>query len=265
MNDTLHDLPEAIVIDKKIIFKPKRQYIRNIESGLIENLSPTSSMLLLYLLKNGERPSLRTSILNDVFRQSGARPTEANLNQHISFVRKSLFQSGLTSPLIETIPKIGFKVTSDDISFRMLPFETESPPDKIKWDFSQKLRMESDIRHIVYKSIFLIIVLLITIGAPIIMNNRKITFHDVNIQHTFMYKKCTVHAISGDKNNRQPNSVIESDFLKFSYIPECNAPRVAYIFSYSVNSKQLKWNFVSVCDKENGLNNCNSYYQHEEN
>lgn len=89
-------------------------------------LNNVATQLLLYLLQNGKEISSRDEILQNVFQHNGARATDANLNQHISFLRKAITSTGHPAELIVTIPRIGFRMGDASINIQQLE-EAQAP------------------------------------------------------------------------------------------------------------------------------------------
>lgn len=81
---------KSVIIGDGLVFRPLKNTLKDVASGEIATLNNVATQLLLYLLQNGKEISSRDEILLNVFQHNGARATDANLNQHISFCAKPL-------------------------------------------------------------------------------------------------------------------------------------------------------------------------------
>lgn len=83
-----------------------------ISSDLSIKLSNASGRILEELIKHHEQGSLvtREYLFNVIWKDYGLTPSNGNLNQQISLIRKTLTTLGLKASLIITIPKRGLKI-----------------------------------------------------------------------------------------------------------------------------------------------------------
>ena len=110
---------KSVIIGDGLVFRPLKNTLKDVASGEIATLNNVATQLLLYLLQNGKEISSRDEILLNVFQQNGARATDANLNQHISFLRKAITSTGHPAELIVTIPRIGFRMGDVNINIQL--------------------------------------------------------------------------------------------------------------------------------------------------
>lgn len=85
---------KSVIIGDGLVFRPHKNTLKDLASGEMATLNNVATQLLLYLLQNGKEISSRDEILLNVFQHNGARATDANLNQHISFLRKAITSTG---------------------------------------------------------------------------------------------------------------------------------------------------------------------------
>lgn len=119
---------KSVIIGDGLVFRPLKNTLKDVASGEIATLNNVATQLLLYLLQNGKEISSRDEILLNVFQHNGARATDANLNQHISFLRKAITSTGHPAELIVTIPRIGFRM-GDVISIFSYRKKRKRPPE----------------------------------------------------------------------------------------------------------------------------------------
>ncbi|HHR1068119.1 TPA: winged helix-turn-helix domain-containing protein [Klebsiella aerogenes] len=110
---------KSVIIGDGLVFRPLKNTLKDVASGEIATLNNVATQLLLYLLQNGKEISSRDEILLNVFQHNGARATDANLNQHISFLRKAITSTGHPAELIVTIPRIGFRMGDVNINIQL--------------------------------------------------------------------------------------------------------------------------------------------------
>lgn len=99
------------IINDNIIYNESFRAITNIKNADVIILSDTTSRLLSFLIKNGEKVLTRQEILINVWDIYGFKATNSTLTQHISQLRKNFVLTGETAELIITIPRQGFVFT----------------------------------------------------------------------------------------------------------------------------------------------------------
>ncbi|MDM3323178.1 winged helix-turn-helix domain-containing protein [Citrobacter sp. Cb080] len=117
---------KSVIIGDGLVFRPHKNTLKDLASGEMATLNNVATQLLLYLLQNGKEISSRDEILLNVFQHNGARATDANLNQHISFLRKAITSTGHPAELIVTIPRMGFRMGDANINIQQLE-EAQAP------------------------------------------------------------------------------------------------------------------------------------------
>lgn len=102
-------------IEGFITFDTEEASLVNLLTGDCIELSATSTRLLTSLLQYRGDIISRVDIFQTVFEKYGARPSNSNLNQYISTLRRSLADLGIEKNVIITVPRIGFKISEDVI------------------------------------------------------------------------------------------------------------------------------------------------------
>jgi DNA-binding winged helix-turn-helix (wHTH) protein len=102
-------------IDEFITFDTEQASLVNLLTGDCIELSATSTRLFSTLLQYRGDIS-RVDIFQSVFETYGARPSNSNLNQYISTLRRSLADLGIEKEVIITVPRIGFKISAKSLS-----------------------------------------------------------------------------------------------------------------------------------------------------
>jgi DNA-binding winged helix-turn-helix (wHTH) protein len=102
-------------IDEFITFDSEQASLVNLLTDDCIELSATSARLFSTLLQSRGDIISRVDIFQSVFEQYGARPSNSNLNQYISTLRRSLADLGIEKEVIITVPRIGFKISTQVI------------------------------------------------------------------------------------------------------------------------------------------------------
>lgn len=115
----------SFIIEELICFKPEENRLINIVTKDTVALPFLAGKLMLLFLSQPAQVIMRDTIFREVFERYGASCTNNNLNQYILVLRKQLGYLGLTSEVIETVPKFGFIVPQ---SVTIAITESQSPP-----------------------------------------------------------------------------------------------------------------------------------------
>ena len=95
-------------IEGFITFDTEEASLVNLLTGDCIELSATSTRLLTNLLQYRGDIISRVDIFQSVFEKYGARPSNSNLNQYISTLRRSLADLGVEKNVIITVPALRF-------------------------------------------------------------------------------------------------------------------------------------------------------------
>ena len=129
-------------IEGFITFDTEEASLVNLLTGDCIELSATSTRLLTNLLQYRGDIISRVDIFQSVFEKYGARPSNSNLNQYISTLRRSLADLGVEKNVIITVPRIGFKISEEVIitsdndyssSFTLPTLAPELPRRSLLW------------------------------------------------------------------------------------------------------------------------------------
>ncbi len=102
------------VFDHKIIFDSEESTLKKIndhEQVEIKLSAPAKRLLLTFILDNGQVLS-KDFLLKKVWEEHNFAPTEANLNNNLSILRKSFAKLDSTKSYINTVPKMGFRLNA---------------------------------------------------------------------------------------------------------------------------------------------------------
>lgn len=103
------------IINSNIEFDTTEYILKSLsDSNLSIKLSNSAGRILEELIKNRNTgfPVSREYLFTIVWKNHGLDPSNGNLNQQISLIRKTLNTLGLNSSLIITIPKRGLKLNN---------------------------------------------------------------------------------------------------------------------------------------------------------
>lgn len=260
---SLCDSPQAertiIYIDETLFLDTAKGYIKNITTDLYTEINGTAANLLLYLLQHRNTLVSRESILEQVFIKNGARPTHANLNQYISFLRKAIHQTGYEDDIIITVPRMGFRVKE----CHSLP-----PPGQVSLQNKEITEPKPVIRiksNYLYKKTFLVIAVSAALLASIFFFATRATeTSNRSLEVTFTYQQCRAYFI--DYQNSIAGNVPKErrmfDDIKRKL--DCASPKDIYFYIHENDGAALKWRFYSICEKSSGYYHCNSFYYGDE-
>ncbi len=74
--------------------------------------------LFTYLLENADKMVGREELLNNIWDKYGLEPSNNSVNQYISLIRKSLSELGCDEEIIKTIPRVGFYIAGESVSYQ---------------------------------------------------------------------------------------------------------------------------------------------------
>ncbi|TCV95239.1 winged helix-turn-helix domain-containing protein [Biostraticola tofi] len=212
----------------------------------------------------------RDHFFEQVWTINGLQPSNGNLNQQVSLIRKALSNVGLGSSVIITVPKRGLKL-SDKLRITALEAELSRPVDKVhltdsftgpSGSASGSLSLQQSTRLIPY-----IVMLLLAIFAAIIIyiysyqNNNQPTYYFGKIDSCEVY---TLRPVDDDERDDLTNDVRA---VMKDNIDRCQ-PNSALLFSKTqAADKWVQDNiniriFMAKCQKDrNGdLTRCLNYF-----
>lgn len=182
---------KSVIIGEGLVFRPHKNTLKDLASGEMATLNNVATQLLLYLLQNGKEISSRDEILRNVFQHNGARATDANLNQHISFLRKAITSTGHPAELIVTIPRIGFRMSDASINIQQLE-ESQAPTRIVNVALTPR-KKKRNLWPVTITTLITGIAVLATAWLTWIPNEIAMT--DAAILRTIDYEQCRVHIL----------------------------------------------------------------------
>lgn len=81
------------------------------------SLTTIPTRLFTYLLENADKMVGREELLNNIWDKYGLEPSNNSVNQYISLIRKSLSELGCEEEIIKTIPRVGFYIAGEMVSY----------------------------------------------------------------------------------------------------------------------------------------------------
>lgn len=251
---------KSVIIGDGLVFKPHKNTLKDLTSGEMATLNNVASQLLLYLLQNGKEISSRDEILLNVFQHNGARATDANLNQHISFLRKAITSTGHPAEFIITVPRMGFRI--GDVNINVQQLEEAQVLTRIPPSVSALRQKKRNRWPIAITALITGIAVLATAWLTWIPNEIAMT--DASILQTINYQQCRIHILG----NPLTDSITETkalDIFKSAGInPNCSHPQDIYLNTWSSNHNLVNWSFATECGLNLGYYHCISQYRHYE-
>lgn len=238
-------------IEGFITFDTEEASLVNLLTGDCIELSATSTRLLTSLLQYRGDIISRVDIFQTVFEKYGARPSNSNLNQYISTLRRSLADLGIEKNVIITVPRIGFKISEEVIvttdndyssSFTLSTLPTELPERNLL------------LRHRRAAAVFILIAMTLLLLSYFFIHKKQST------TMIFTQDKCTFYGakvipVTEILKNRE---LFPSGF-------DCSTPKKIYLFDRQMRQQQdlgVYMNiFILECDIKH--QQCHSYYYKE--
>ncbi|BCQ37437.1 hypothetical protein ERHA54_00400 [Erwinia rhapontici] len=168
-------------------------------------LSRPGSRLLTELITHCGKTMTREELLRLVWEEHGLRPSGSNLSNHISLLRKTFSQLGMTENIIITIPKKGFRLDaettftrfdhhSDNDSITKMTNPNEISPSIVSE--SNKCALKPKIKKM--RLVSAVVISLVFISLILIrysFNSRKADFIKIGT--------CQILDLAGDKNKNR--------------------------------------------------------------
>lgn len=211
---------KSVIIGDGLVFRPLKNTLKDVASGEIATLNNVATQLLLYLLQNGKEISSRDEILLNVFQQNGARATDANLNQHISFLRKAITSTGHPAELIVTIPRIGFRMGDVNINIQLQ--EEAQTAARVAYVAPTPRRKKPNRWPVAITALITCIAVLATAWLTWIPNHIAMT--DAAILRTIDYEQCRVHILGNALTDTITEKKALDIFKSVGISPNCSHP-----------------------------------------
>lgn len=195
------------IIDKKLVFDTDENVIYHFEENEKSlHISAIATRLFMEILINPSGVT-RDYLLKKVWSEHGLKPSSNNLNNHMSMLRKAVFNVSNNENYITTLPKKGFvfnrryaveRIESDEIN--------NSPPvvvvRKNKKKYSRALVVLPYVMTLVFACLF-------------ILSSDKTHYYLIGKDVFFKYKLCEFKPLKEIPFNKKPQAIgIVEDAIK---------------------------------------------------
>ncbi|QGN39386.1 winged helix-turn-helix domain-containing protein [Klebsiella oxytoca] len=238
-------------IEGFITFDTEEASLVNLLTGDCIELSATSTRLLTSLLQYRGDIISRVDIFQTVFEKYGARPSNSNLNQYISTLRRSLADLGIEKNVIITVPRIGFKISDEVIitsdndyysSFTLPTLTPELPTRSLLW------------QHRKEGMLFILAVLIVMLFSLFFIHKKQ------SSAIVFTQDKCTIYGSEA----LHATEILRIKKLLPSGL-DCSKPKKIYLFNRQIDQEQGLGIYMDIfilkCDRK--YQQCHSYYYKE--
>ncbi|XXD07092.1 winged helix-turn-helix domain-containing protein [Klebsiella sp. R445] len=253
---------KSVIIDGGLVFRPQKNSLKDVGSGKTGHLNNVASQLLLYLLQNGSEVSTRDEVLLNVFQRNGARATDANLNQHISFIRKVITSIGHPAEVIVTVPRMGFKIGEFGINFQLLEAPENDKGLTVDAGNVKEHSRKTSRWAIGLTGLITSIAVLATYWWTWIPNN--IPMIDVSVLRTIEWQQCHIHILGNASTDNITDKSAQDIFKDTGIAPDCSVKKDLYLNAWASNHDLINWKFAAECGRNNGYYYCHSQYHHRE-
>lgn len=238
-------------IDEFITFDTEQASLVNLLTGDCIELSATSTRLFSALLQYRGDIISRVDIFQSVFETYGARPSNSNLNQYISTLRRSLADLGIEKEVIITVPRIGFKISAEVI----ITCDNDDSP-----SFALATLPPAPSRYSLLWQHRKVAILFILIAICLLPLSQIFTPKKHASTVVFTQDKCVIYAV-GSLHARE----ILSNKKRFPSGLDCSTPTKIYLFNRQLNQQQDLGIYMDIfilkCDLKS--QQCHSYYDKE--
>ena len=245
------------IINDKVVFDPFL-YTLSLKDNddIYVKLSPTTSNVLLEIINLNSSLISRDEILQRVWIDRGYPPSNAGLNNSISFLRKAYFDLTQEQLGIITKPKYGFEIIfthgENDKAYGDDFEEYYAEPLSTLIPFEKKFLLFFKKDHTNF-IIFITFILFSFSVMIFFINNSTFSFYFLeNSQtRTYKYKKCDVVIYNSENINNNSNKNIDLK-KKAIYEQDCEHEKAAY-FIEDIKGKN-NYFFYTKCtiDAETG-------------
>lgn len=238
-------------IEGFITFDTEEASLVNLLTGDCIELSATSTRLLTNLLQYRGDIISRVDIFQSVFEKYGARPSNSNLNQYISTLRRSLADLGVEKNVIITVPRIGFKISEEVImtsdndyssSFTLPTLAPEPPRRSLLWQHRK------------------VAILFIPMVIALMLLLQFFTHQKQSPTAIFTQDKCIFYGAGA----LRVGEILRNKKLFPSGL-DCSTPKKIYLFNRQLNQEQDLGIYMDIfilkCDIK--YQQCHSYYYKE--
>lgn len=238
-------------IEGFITFDTEEASLVNLLTGDCIELSATSTRLLTNLLQYRGDIISRVDIFQSVFEKYGARPSNSNLNQYISTLRRSLADLGIEKNVIITVPRIGFKISEEVIITSDNDYSSSFTLPMLTAELPQRSLLLQHRKAVI--SFILALTGLLLLSSFFMFKKQPSTL-------VFIQDKCTIYG-SGTQGTHE----ILSNKKLFPSGLDCSTPKKIYLFNRQLNQQQGLGIYMDIfilkCDMKD--QQCHSYYYKE--
>lgn len=238
-------------IEGFITFDTEEASLVNLLTGDCIELSATSTRLLTSLLQYRGDIISRVDIFQTVFEKYGARPSNSNLNQYISTLRRSLADLGIEKNVIITVPRIGFKISEDVIITTDNDYSSSITLPTLSPQLPERNLLQQHCKAAM---------LLIAFAAVAMLLSYFFIYKKQTAKLMFTQDKCTIYG-----SEAIPVTEILRNNKLFTSGLDCSTPKKIYFFNRQMNQEQGLGIYMDIfmleCDIKD--QQCHSYYYKE--
>lgn len=249
------------IINSSLIYNPEDASLEH-ACDLIEkmSLSPVQNRTLFFLVKNKNILVPKELILDEVWGKHGLTPSMHNLNNVISFLRKSFFNYGIES-IIETKVREGIIFNADVTEINKANSLSNSATSDIELE-----KKPSTSLIFLFSSGFL---LLCSIISSVYFYKNNYYLNNTNTTTIGLVGSCKIEFISSYYE-------VDEDDIDVSYLlsiskinlhKTCTTPHIIYYYDNYALSPVVQWgtrtSFYYICNKnhtKHPTTNCNNFY-----
>ncbi|WEJ89511.1 MAG: winged helix-turn-helix domain-containing protein [Klebsiella huaxiensis] len=249
------------IINSSLIYNPEDASLEH-AYDLIEkmSLSPVQNRTLFFLVENKNILVSKELILDEVWGKHGLTPSMHNLNNVISFLRKSFFNYGIES-IIETKVRGGIIFNADVTEINKANSLKNSATSDIKLE-----KKSSTSLIFLFSSGFL---LLCSIISSVYFYKNNYYLNNTNTTTIGLVGSCKIEFISSyyevDEDDIDVSYLLSISKINLHKI--CTTPHIIYYYDNYALSPVVQWgtrtSFYYICNNNHTkqpTTNCNNFY-----
>lgn len=230
-------------------------------------LSRPGSRLLTELITRCGKTMTREELLRLVWEEHGLRPSGSNLSNHISLLRKTFSQLGMSENIIITVPKKGFRLDAETTFTRFNHHSDNDSITKTKntneiaptiMPVQKKFSLKSIIkkRRLISAIVIILVFIFITLMGYS-FNSRKVGFTELG--------SCQIIDLSEERNKNRVEKLNTLELLIKKNKIDCRKVKSTIYFRFSNFFPKKDYEqsaiFLTQCyqDRKNRLTHCESY------
>ncbi len=258
------------LIDSRVLFNTEEyqlSLLNNDEPAIRLSHSAGRVLETLIIAHGAGAPVSRETLFEQVWEKQGLQPSNGNLNQQVSLIRKALLATGLEASAIVTLPKRGLKL-NERLTIAPYGDRAESAAPRAAITEAVPADKPSPAMARFNPEILRNVILIITAVITLLMIYFYLTVGDK--QQLIFFRKinaCDVYILRPVNEGEQENLATDIQRTMIGNIEQCNDRDIVLFSRTAVTNPTVKENlnrrtFLAKCarDARGALSDCLNFY-----